>query len=69
MMPALAVATWEVARYRRRLQRGFAHPVSPEAVRWVQYAGAAYVLGFAGLAMAYVDGRGMGRPPRCCSWR
>ena len=57
LLPALAVATWEVARQRRRALRGFARPVSPEGVRWVQYTAAAYELGYAGLAVAYIDGR------------
>jgi len=61
LLPALAVATWEVARQRGRARRGFAKPVSPEGVRWVQYAAAVYELGFAGTAVAYVDGRDGGQ--------
>lgn len=58
LLPAAAVVAWDAARARRLQHYGFVGPVSPEGVRWVQYAGFAYQLGYAALALAYIDGRG-----------
>ena len=57
VLPAAMVVAWETARQRRILRVGFAAPVSTEGVRWAQYTGAAYLLGYAALALATIDGR------------
>ncbi|MCC7491334.1 MAG: hypothetical protein IT204_03260 [Fimbriimonadaceae bacterium] len=57
LLPTVAVALWEASRRRAERRRGFLAPVSPEGIRWTQYAGWAYVLGYAALAMASFDSR------------
>lgn len=54
LLPNFAVVVWEIAR-QRRSRGGELRPVSPEGIRWVQYAGGAYLLGYAGLALAQID--------------
>ncbi|MBI2303080.1 MAG: hypothetical protein HYU66_29585 [Armatimonadetes bacterium] len=59
LLPVVLVVGWEAARCRRQARTGFIGPVSPEGVRWAQYALAAYQLGYAALALSYIDGRGV----------
>lgn len=64
LLPAALAVAWEMARLRRQNTHGYVRPVSPEGVRWSQYAAAAYQLGYAGLALAHIDGQAdSGRPP------
>lgn len=58
LLPAVLVLLWEAARRRRERHYGFAPAVSAEGVRWAQYTGASYQLGYAALALAYIDGHG-----------
>ncbi len=51
----IGIVYWEAARQRRQGRQGFVSPVSTEGVRWAQYAGASYLLGYAGLALALLD--------------
>ncbi len=57
LLPTVGVVGWETIRRHRASRRGFDTPVSAEGVRWSQYAGSAYELGYAATAMAWIDGR------------
>jgi len=54
----IGMVWWEASRQRRQSRQGFVSPVSTEGIRWAQYAGASYVLGYAGLAFAVLDPHG-----------
>jgi hypothetical protein len=57
-VPAIAALAWEVRLQRRSCRVALGNPVSPEAIRWGQYAAAVYQLGHAALALAAFDDRG-----------
>ena len=55
LVPLGFIIGWEAARHQRQRRQGFVSPVSTEGIRWSQYTGAAYTLGFAALALAAID--------------
>ena len=63
LLPALFFGAWELRLRRGERRSGLPSPVSAEGLRWLLYAAGAYELCYAGLAVAWLDGRHVASAP------
>ena len=61
LLPALALTLWEALRRQRSRRAGSVVAPCAEGLRWALYAAAVYELGYAGLALAWLDAGQAGR--------